>query len=282
MSDFFYSDDALNIMDCFHSVDKVVYVEGDDDVVFWEIIFTKLSTLNVEIKSVGGLEELKKYIHKVESGEVDSFIARDSDFSFLDEQEQSDKVIYTYAHSIENTLVCSNTLSKIIKTHARLAGNQQSKAECDSWITNFSNDFKSLVFFDVTNEVEGLGFSVLGNNCTKFMQSKNSPHADILKIEKYIDANNLADLIPINEENLTLKISKCSREIVDFIRGHFLFSGAIKYVNSQIKGHSSSKTTSNDGFFSNSMLAFESIFNDQHPHFEHYRDQILRAEQAAA
>ncbi|EGA69570.1 hypothetical protein VISI1226_13648 [Vibrio sinaloensis DSM 21326] len=39
--DFFYSAEAENIINEFHSVDVMVYVEGVDDIPFWDFIFEK-------------------------------------------------------------------------------------------------------------------------------------------------------------------------------------------------------------------------------------------------
>lgn len=42
-----YSLEALNLLNAFHQVDKVVYVEGQDDVPFWEFLFKKFTNLNI-------------------------------------------------------------------------------------------------------------------------------------------------------------------------------------------------------------------------------------------
>lgn len=48
-----YSLEALNLLNAFHQVDKVVYVEGQDDVPFWEFLFKKFTNLNIYIEDVG-------------------------------------------------------------------------------------------------------------------------------------------------------------------------------------------------------------------------------------
>ena len=39
MDDLVYSADALNVIDDFYGVSTIVYVEGNDDEIFWKKIF---------------------------------------------------------------------------------------------------------------------------------------------------------------------------------------------------------------------------------------------------
>lgn len=52
-----YSLEALNLLNAFHQVDKVVYVEGQDDVPFWEFLFKKFTNLNIYILRMWGERE---------------------------------------------------------------------------------------------------------------------------------------------------------------------------------------------------------------------------------
>ena len=62
MSDIQYSTDALNVLSDFYGVDTLVYVEGDDDVIFWQAIFEKFASRSVRFESVGGDAALAKRI----------------------------------------------------------------------------------------------------------------------------------------------------------------------------------------------------------------------------
>ena len=97
MAELDYSDDALNVIAEFYEAKKMFYVEGDDDVVFWEFILETFNIDNFKVQSVNGVEELKKLIIKVIDSEIDSIIARDLDFSILNnEVTETINVITTY------------------------------------------------------------------------------------------------------------------------------------------------------------------------------------------
>ncbi len=61
-----YSVGAKNVLTRFYRVDKMLYVEGDDDVPFWEFMFEKFADFNVEVQEVGGKEELRKYVKLID------------------------------------------------------------------------------------------------------------------------------------------------------------------------------------------------------------------------
>ncbi|MDM9086694.1 DUF4435 domain-containing protein [Klebsiella pneumoniae] len=61
---FSWSNEAENVISLFYDADIMVYVEGEDDIAFWEIIFKKNGRFNVEVQDVGGCEALQPYIEK--------------------------------------------------------------------------------------------------------------------------------------------------------------------------------------------------------------------------
>uniref|UniRef100_UPI000A82428C DUF4435 domain-containing protein n=1 Tax=Vibrio campbellii TaxID=680 RepID=UPI000A82428C len=80
MTEFSYSVDAEDVMSSFYGVDAILYVEGEDDIPFWDAIFSNLSDLSLEIKEVGGCDELEPYITKICNGELTDLVAMDRDF----------------------------------------------------------------------------------------------------------------------------------------------------------------------------------------------------------
>ncbi|EFH8005158.1 DUF4435 domain-containing protein, partial [Escherichia coli] len=78
---FSWSNEAENVISLFYDADIMVYVEGEDDIAFWEIIFKKNGRFNVEVQDVGGCEALQPYIEKITSGEINAIVARDSDLN---------------------------------------------------------------------------------------------------------------------------------------------------------------------------------------------------------
>jgi hypothetical protein len=80
MPDISYSDEALNVRNAFFGAKVIVYVEGDDDVLFWHEVFEQVADDHFEVESVGGVENLDEYIRKIAAGQLSAIAARDADF----------------------------------------------------------------------------------------------------------------------------------------------------------------------------------------------------------
>lgn len=276
MANLDYSNEALNVIGAFYSAEKMLYVEGDDDVVFWEYMLEKFGRREFKVQSTGGIEELNKYINKIAANEINSSAARDSDFTEIsDENHNLPRVARTYGHSIENTIISAAAICKIIRSHGRIPGRLVDEKHCESWLTEFYKTFEDLIIYDAANEIADLGISVLGLNCTRFMKGRASCIPDEAKIiEKIQELNENNELV--NAAGAVREaIVRSARECCHFVRGHFLSSAALKYINNAIKNTGSTKNASSDAFFSSAIIAFETVFDDHHPEIDHYRSNIL-------
>lgn len=275
MADLEYSNEALNVIGAFYSAERMLYVEGDDDVVFWEYMLEKFGRREFKVQSTGGIEELNKYINKITSEEIDSSAARDSDFTELTNSNQPLRIARTYGHSIENTLISATTLCKIIRSHGRVPGRFVDEAHCEAWLTDFYRSFEDLVIYDAANEIAGLGVSVLGLNCTRYMKNKASCIPDEEKINEKLQELNKNNELSDAAHTVRGAIARSARDCCHFVRGHFLSSAALKYINNAIRRADSNKTPSADAFFSSALIAFETVFDDTHPELDHYRSNVL-------
>jgi hypothetical protein len=227
MNDFCYSDEADEILHFFYGADVMVYVEGDDDVPFWEVVFKKITEFKVEVQEVGGSEELEKYIHKVENGNFKGLIACDSDFEALKKNEYHRNVIRTYGYSIENSFINNSSILKIIKNIGRIPTKKLPTNELEEWELFLKDAFKSLIVYDVFNELNSLGISVVGDNFSKFFKGKNSFEICTNKLNDYISSIGF-NIDEAQELDVLKTIKSTKREVYDFIRGHFLFSAVFK------------------------------------------------------
>lgn len=272
-----YSDAALNIRAAFFGASKMLYVEGEDDIIFWECILKAFDKSGYEIESVGGIEELKKRIAKIESGAIDSVAASDSDFAKLDPQRKVvNNVIVTYGHSIENSLINSRSLHRLARVYGRLPNGLISEQDFDDWLSDIETHFNDLVIYDAANQLHGLGAAVLSDNCTRFMTSQHacSPSATKIAAATSQLENNpdLAAHIPA----VKTVFATSGHRAIDFMRGHFLASAAMKKVNRLMQRNGARKSVNNDSFTSSLMLGFSEIFDSGHPHYEHYRSEVSR------
>jgi len=273
MDDFYHSEDANNIVHLFYDADAMVYVEGEDDVPFWEVIFDCLFNYRVEIQEVGGSKELEKYIEKMNLGKLQGIIACDSDFEVLKNDSSNSNIIRTYGYSIENTFICPLTILKVVRSIGKIGAKNIPTQELDEWLSYFHQTMKDLVIYDVYNELNTLGISIVGDNCSRFLKSKASYEICENKVNEFIEGVDFS-VSQSDVDNITNIIGEIPRDFSDFIRGHFLFSAVSKFVSVVIKKINSKISLSNEALFGALLLAFENNFNNKHKHYSYYEGVI--------
>ena len=276
-----YSVGAKNVLTRFYRVDKMLYVEGDDDVPFWEFMFEKFSDFNVEVQEVGGKEELRKYVKLIDEGELNDIAAMDNDFSpFNGERVDGSCIIKTAGYSVENTLISAKVLMKVARKIGRLPARSVTLEECQSWLDDFHCRCSTLLINDLIDQCEGKKLGVVGDNCHRFLVSNQSDKVCPKKVERH-----LKDLGLETDPNLSDQLEKSRQEaglhLTDYIRGHFLASAAQKFVFLLVKRKAAKVGLSNAAFFGALNLAFESTFDINHAHFSHYEREFERLNAAA-
>ncbi|PLW83642.1 hypothetical protein CWI75_04645 [Kineobactrum sediminis] len=274
MDDFDYSVEARNVLNKFYGVDRLVYVEGGDDIPFWEIVFEKLADFSVEFESVGGKSELIKLAQAIEHDEADYLLAMDSDYDSILKSEVNPSIIRTYGYSIENTLIGTETICKSLKTLLRLPAKETPHDICQQWMFSIENDVRKLVACDIINHADGLGLSVIPDTSDRFMKSKSSCDLCEMKIEEFINELDLAfdKNVVLSEQN---RVLSCGFNFLDIVRGHFLSSAALRFLRVQAKRLGRNISISKDMFYVAMLTVFEGNFNREHRHFMHYKEQIL-------
>ncbi|EPE9871213.1 DUF4435 domain-containing protein [Acinetobacter baumannii] len=277
MANLEYSSEAKNVLNRFHRVDKIVYVEGQDDVPFWDFLFRKFSKLDIYIEEVGGKENLKSYIDEIMTGDANFLVAKDMDFDFFKSSIQNHRnIITTAGYSIENSLVQVDILSNIIKNLSLTAESKINVNEIKDWVENLEKCLKDLIILGIYNDINSCGISVIPNNADRFVKSKRSYSLCDGKIKSYIGSLNLnCDESVIVD--LTNKLKSFSH--LDFINGHFLISAAHRFVtikSAQLKKATSREKIqcSNENFLALLIGAFELRFNANHPHYSYYSEKM--------
>ena len=274
-----YSLEALNLLNAFHQVDKVVYVEGQDDVPFWEFLFKKFTNLNIYIEDVGGKESLQPYIEKIKNDSVDFIVAKDLDYgSFFDEEKKYKNILTTAGYSIENTLIDKKTLFYVVKKLCLLPDSKINKDEFEGWLSETNFLIKDLILLGGYNEFKGKGICVIPLNADRFMVSKNS---FLLCQEKINDYLGKINLIITEEElkDLSARFDLLDENHLDILNGHFYFSAAHRFVtlkSAKLKSSTNKDKIqcSTETFLALLMSAFESCFNNNHLHYTHYSKQF--------
>jgi len=276
MSDIQYSTDALNVLSDFYGVDTLVYVEGEDDVIFWQAIFEKFATRSVRFESVGGDAALAKRIAQICAGEVHALAAADADYSALvGSQKHHPCILYSFGYSIENSLFTVESLTEICNVVCR--GFRASPDICRNWLASFLAAFRELIAYDIANRCTNGPELVLGDNCSRFMVDGTAHQFCGKKIAAKCKAlETVVD--PDQIEHWRLETSRTDFDLLRWIRGHFLTTAIQKFIVSRLKEIGKKPVLSGGQVFESAMIWFRMSVAITHPHSEHYRTAVMRAD----
>lgn len=281
--DFFHSVEAEEVMNEFYSVDVMVYVEGVDDIPFWDLMFDKFSNFSVEIQEVGSCTALVPYIKKINSGKLTTaLVACDTDLSaFLNPPlQEHHNVIRTPKYAIENTMITPETIAKAISRISRLCRKTISLEHIDHWLDDFYERCKDLVLYDVHNTKYSHGVGVVGDNASRFMKSKNSCMLCDDKLAAHITlvSNKFSDF---DRESTIEEITAKGYELNQLLRGHFLFSAVAKFVNDYSRKKGYKNSISNDALYAVLVSILETTLTEENPDYNFFKERIERVQIAA-
>tara|TARA_B100000700_G_C14868426_1_gene772205 strand:+ start:76 stop:915 length:840 start_codon:yes stop_codon:yes gene_type:complete len=267
-----YSGDAVNVLNKFHRCEKLIYVEGDDDVLFWETLFNFFNFTNFKIEVKDGSSELDKYTERLIKENLDIIIARDADYkSITGKLPVHKRLITTYGYSIENTLYISEAVVEITKLWIK--DNKLDLTQFDAWLDGFTTNIKDLIYLDVTNDCYELYLDVIGDNCSRYMKSQSCANLDLDKIQSHqtkLQPSFCEDKV----KHVVELVNSSGRALWEIIRGHFLQSIILKYISSQIARKGINSKVSNDALYTNAIQELRNTFNVSHRHFDHYEKLI--------
>jgi len=268
-----YSDGAINVLGKFHSVDTMLFVEGDEDIPFWEYLFEKFSALCVKVQEVGGKPKLDEHIQAIVSGKTNVLVAIDNDYFIFDVNITHPNIVRTYGYSIENTIISADSIIKSIRSLGKIPNRSINRQEILDWLNELSDKIEPLLVHDIENHIQGHGCVVAGSNCSRFMKTQSSDLICDKKVDLFI--NDLEFSITDNRaKEVISKLKDHELNILDMIRGHFIFSAVHRYIVSYIKRIRSKISISIDSMFSTLILSFEQLFDKKHPHYEYYKSAI--------
>jgi hypothetical protein len=232
MASLTYSSEALDTLPRFHRKKYVIYVEGQDDILFWGILLRKFGFTSFQLKEAGGSNEIEKYIGSIVNNDAGIIVARDCDYTdLLNNQYDHPRIIYTYGYSIENSLYCAENISGLIATYARTL--RVYKREADTWLTEFAENNLELLELDLANEIYSRGIQIMGNNCSRFLHSNSSCLIAETKIKSFIKTKKKSftknEILDAKE-----RIRKSPKKVFYIMRGHFLTFAIINFIKSKV------------------------------------------------
>ncbi|MDF3135351.1 DUF4435 domain-containing protein [Pseudomonas extremaustralis] len=270
MSALEYSNDALNALDAFMECDHILFVEGDDDVLFWRTVFEKCSDLTVDIRPVGGVNELQPYVNKVKCGDLSCLVAQDSDYTrYVPGFVRHPRVLYTFGYSIENTIYKSDLISSVIGLWSKR--NINCLKDVDEWLERFSRVVGPLFYLDFVNYKKGLEVDVGAGHCQKFMASRTSEEIDYLILQQHLEMLHLEHGIVCSDEEYELIKNV---PVILLMRGHFLQSAVLRFVNKKIKEFGRKASVSVDALYAHALHYFQNGFSWKSVEGRYYARQI--------
>ncbi|UXY53568.1 DUF4435 domain-containing protein [Pseudomonas tohonis] len=252
-----YSPEAQNILSFFYRRDIVLYVEGEDDVPFWQAIFEELSGATVEVLPVFGATEVEKKITEITSSNLTFLAARDSDYlRFQGAHVNDPRILYTLGYSIENCLYSPATLKEMSFIWCR--GRAKKQVSEDGWLDDLLEKLRDLVAYDLANNLFQKGLCVIPDNCTKFMRGQNSAELDPAKLERYLEelSTKISSAELDHARNL---INNSGIHIRRVIRGHFLASLAQKHIAENLKQSGRGQNISFEAVYASAMSSFKRL-----------------------
>jgi hypothetical protein len=238
-----YSKDALEAKAKFYEKDISVYVEGRDDVLFWESSFSRIG-VDAHVEEMGNTNEIAKLIKFILNDGAKFCVATDSDHSdFLDGIHYHSKVLRTYGYSIENSMYNSTSLEKII---SKLCRKRVSVVpEINTWKHDFTESIKKLIVYDIANHKFNKKITVLGDSCSRFLKSKNSYEVSTSKIDEFI--NEIKSSFSDDEINeVESLIGNSPKNNWFHIKGHFLSLAVRNLILYQVKKNIGKKVIFNN------------------------------------
>lgn len=268
MFDLSYANEALNVRGSFFGAKAIVYVEGDDDLLFWKEVFGKATNDPFEVESVGGSATLDEYIAKIMSGDLDAIAARDSDFmSVAGVAPSHPKIVYTYGYSIENSLYVESAVLQLVRSWAKSP--LVTIDECKAWLRELATAIGPLVHLDAANAISAAGMATIGDNCTRYMTSVNSATICPKKIAAAVE-DIQAKIPEIALRQAQAFVGSEPSAVISNLRGHFLTSAVHRYIVKRSKDFGRKVSISAESLYAAAIAHFINTLETSHPHREHY------------
>ncbi|MDI5832293.1 DUF4435 domain-containing protein [Shewanella xiamenensis] len=276
MDNFSFSMEAESVINLFVNKDVVVYVEGPDDIPFWEYIFDEFSGIDAEFRDVGGCEELTPFIQAISKDELRAIVATDTDFRpFKEGRVEHPNILMTPKYAIENTMISDAIVIDSIVSLAKVSKKKVNLQSYKEWYGDFIEKIGHLVLIDIYNAKHNLGLKVITDNADRFFTSKDSCVFSQEKIDSYI--NELMRKIGQDVDFTSVKtealLASNSNQIQDFLRGHFLFSAVTKYIRTYIKSIGVNIQIPNHSFYSTFLLSLKNQFH-LHDDYHYFKTKV--------
>lgn len=245
----FYSGEALKAKSIFYGKKAMVYVEGCEDVNFWDPYFERDY---FEIESVNGCQNLVSYIKKLEAGETSFIVACDADYNCYGAPTYtSSLIVTTYGHSIENMMYCPYNINEVVRRLSATTNDSVEKIK--EWYKTFVKSAHPLLLREISNQTSIANDNkpkIFGKESAYFCKKDKSYELDDQTINSYCEDNKKYYPQEVLDKAETA-IKEDPREERQLIQGHFYTHAVRQFITHLCKNISHSRKNIN---VSNSAL----------------------------
>lgn len=279
MPELVYSREAVKTLPRFHRADWIIYVEGQDDVVFWELACRLSGVGSFVLKEVGGDGGLLPYEQMLDDPEVPIMVARDRDYRDLcGEWDRDRRVVCTYGYAIENTLCDPGLVARVIEILARRP--TVDPGEVAAWLEAFMDGADEALAVDIANSCIDGGVEVLGKNCKKFLRKTKRPSLNKNHLRSAVARSR--GVSKAREGEIRQRLEDDERNPYMIVRGHFLMSAVRKYVEVEVSRiRRKTVRVPREHLFAQLVAMLEARWTTDRPDLAWIREQLEGARAAA-
>lgn len=254
-----HSSEAISVTAQFYNKEVVVYVEGPDDVPFWDAMFSKVVSRDFyEISPVNGKEQLVPYVEGIENGTIqNAFVATDLDYNLFTDKGRSTSsyVIYTYGHSIENTMFCPKSVS-IFLGRAMKRTIQYSK-DVNQWFESTLTSAWPMLAFDILNSID-VNCKYHKSNGNNTFLGRGYYFYQSQQQKKHIDGDKIKNEVVSHPDFDTSMLAKLEKDIASIcstrdprflVQGHFLADAVMNFIRVSLDENKQKGSYSKDAFY---------------------------------
>lgn len=224
----FYSSEALKAKSIFYGKKAMVYVEGCEDVNFWDPYFERDY---FEIESVNGCQNLVSYIKKLEAGETSFIVACDADYNCYGAPTYtSSLIVTTYGHSIENMMYCPYNINEVVRRLSATTNDSVEKIK--EWYKTFVKSAHPLLLREISNQTSIANDNkpkIFGKGSAYFCKKDKSYELDDQTINSYCEDNKKYYPQEVLDKAETA-IKEDPREERQLIQGHFYTHAVRQFI----------------------------------------------------
>jgi hypothetical protein len=274
-----HSPAALDTLKHFHRVSFVVYVEGPEDVPYWNHVLKHFELEAFHLKVAGGSEEIEKYCDAILTEDTEICVARDLDLSdVLGCLHDHARILHTYGYSIENSLCRPDAVSRV--TQALALTTEPLAATYSNWLGEFAVCCRPLVELDLANRMgDGTAKVPLGS-CQRFVVGRTDAVVDAAKVSAAVRTLR-REISPDLCQAAAQQLDGSEKPLGYRVRGHFLVSGVRLFILKEVKARRG-KNISLSGEALFALLIGQFVVDElEFDEKEHLRQQVVRLKEAA-